>query len=232
MGHVARAALGTAAGSITYAGGFARRAVPGERITDDLEELFAGGVDVLLDLSTRPGSVEISTAAVEHGVRPVIGASGWTEDERNALSARLAERGIGGMLVPNFSIGAVLMMRMAEEAARFFQNAEIVELHHADKKDAPSGTAATTAERIARVAGKKPPIHSVRLPGLVAHQEVIFGGTGEVLTVRHDSISRECFVPGMFAAIRAVMHLRGLVVGLDSVLEAPSALRHAQGDTV
>jgi 4-hydroxy-tetrahydrodipicolinate reductase len=219
MGHVARTALADAPGSIEYAGGYARAAVPHERITDDLEKLFAGGVDVLLDLSTRPGSVEISMLAAERGIRPVIGASGWTEQERNELTAVLNERGIGGLLVPNFSIGAVVMMRLAEEAARFFPDAEIVELHHSGKKDAPSGTATATAERIARAAGKRPAIHSVRLPGLVAHQEVIFGGTGESLTVRHDSLSRESFVPGMFVAIRAVMHARGLVVGLDEVLK-------------
>ena len=219
MGTVARAALEHSTGSISYAGGFARKSVPDEKITGDLEQLFARGVDVLLDLSTRPGSVEISMAAASHGVRPVIGASGWTEDERNALAARLHERAIGGILVPNFSLGAVLMMRLAEEAAKYLPDAEILEMHHAGKKDAPSGTAAATADRIARVAGKRPPIHSVRLPGMVAHQEVLFGGTGEMLSVRHDSFSRECFVPGMFASIRAVMHARGLIVGLDEVLE-------------
>lgn len=219
MGTVARAALANAPGSIAYAGGYARTAGESERITDDLEQLFARGVDVLLDLTTRPGSIEISMSAAAHGVRPVIGVSGWTQDERNALAVRLNERGIGGLLVPNFSLGAALMMRLAEEAARYFPDAEIVEMHHAGKKDAPSGTAAMTADRIAHVAGKRPPIHSVRLPGLVAHQEVLFGGTGELLSVRHDSFSRECFVPGMFASVRAVMHARGLVVGLDEVLE-------------
>jgi len=219
MGHVARAALNNATGSIQYAGGYARIAVPYERITDDFDKLLADGVDVLLDLSTRPGSVDISMAAAERGVRPVIGASGWTEGERSALTGILNERGIGGMLVPNFSVGAILMMRLAEEAARYFADAEIVEMHHSDKKDAPSGTAAATADRIAHVAGKRPPIHSVRLPGLVAHQEVIFGGTGELLTLRHDSFSRDSFIPGMFMAIRAVMHARGLIVGLESVLQ-------------
>jgi 4-hydroxy-tetrahydrodipicolinate reductase len=219
MGCVARAALAHSSGSIEYVGGYARTANESERITDDLEQLFARGVDVLLDLTTRPGSVEIAMSAAVHGVRPVIGASGWTQDERNVLAACLNERGIGGLLVPNFSLGAALMMRLAEQAAQYFSASEIIELHHAGKKDAPSGTAAATADRIARVSGKRPPIHSVRLPGLVAHQEIVFGGTGEVLTVRHDSFSRESFVPGMFASIRAVMHARGLVVGLDDVLE-------------
>ncbi|MBV8723668.1 MAG: 4-hydroxy-tetrahydrodipicolinate reductase [Candidatus Eremiobacteraeota bacterium] len=217
MGHVARAALASAQGALEYAGGYARVAVPYERITDDLGELLSRA-DVLLDLSTRPGSVDISLQAAAQGVRPVIGATGWTDDERAALAATLAERGIGGMLVPNFSIGAVLLMRLAEEAAKYLPSTEIVEMHHAGKKDAPSGTSLLTAERIARVAGKMPAIHSVRLPGLVAHQEVLFGGSGELLTLRHDSFSRESFVPGMFAAIKAVMHARGLVVGLDAVL--------------
>lgn len=219
MGTVARAALANATGSISYVGGFGRSADESERITDNLEQLFARGVDVLLDLTTRPGSIGISMDAAAHGVRPVIGVSGWTEEERSALAGRLNDRGIGGLLVPNFSLGAVLMMRLAEEAARYFDASEIIELHHAEKKDAPSGTATMTADRIAHVAGKRPPIHSVRLPGLVAHQEIIFGGTGELLTMRHDSFSRESFVPGMFMAIRAVMHVRGLMVGLDSVLQ-------------
>lgn len=223
MGHVARAALANATGSIQYAGGFARVAVPSERITDDLEKLLSDGVDVLLDLSTRPGSVQISTIAAARGVRPVIGASGWTQQERSDVAATLNERGIGGLLVPNFSLGAVLMMRLAEEAARYFPDVEIVEMHHSGKKDAPSGTASMTAERIGQVAGKRPVIHSVRLPGLVAHQEVLFGGSGELLSLRHDSFSRESFVPGMFVAIRAVMHARGLVVGLDEALELAQA---------
>jgi 4-hydroxy-tetrahydrodipicolinate reductase len=219
MGCVARAALANATGSIAYAGGYARTAHDAEGITGDLEQLFARGVDVLLDLTTRPGSVDIAMAAAAHGVRPVIGVSGWTQEERDALARCLNERGIGGLLVPNFSLGAVLMMRLAEQAARYFDASEIIELHHAGKKDSPSGTAMMTADRIAHVAGKRPPIHSVRLPGLVAHQEIIFGGTGELLTVRHDSFSRESFVPGMFMAVRAVMYAHGLVVGLDSVLE-------------
>lgn len=232
MGRVACAALQRATGSIAFAGGFARTNVPADRITDDLEQLLESGVDVLLDLTTHPGTVEISTAAVQHGVRPVIGATGWTEPERSALAVLLAERGLGGLLIPNFSVGAVLMMRLAEEAAKFFASSEIIELHRAEKKDAPSGTALLTAERIAHVSGKKPPIHSVRLPGLVAHQEILFGGTGEVLTLRHDTLSRECFVPGMFAAIKAVMRARGLIVGLDEVLSFDSALfeRSAQDD--
>jgi len=219
MGRVACAALQNSVGAIAYAGGFARKCEPAERITDDLEALLASGVDVMLDLTTHPDSVAISMQAVARGVRPVIGATGWSDEERAALARETSSRGIGAMMIPNFSLGAVLMMRFAQEAARYFGSSEIVELHRAEKKDAPSGTALMTAERIVRAGGTRPPIHSVRLPGLVAHQEVLFGGTGELLTLRHDTYSRECFVPGMFAAVRAVMQARGLIVGLDAILD-------------
>jgi 4-hydroxy-tetrahydrodipicolinate reductase len=219
MGRVACAALREAPGAVAYTGGLARKRVPAERIVDDLHELLASGVDVLLDFTTHPSSVEISMAAAAHGVRPVIGATGWSDPERAALAHLTAERGIGAMMVPNFSIGAVLMMRFAEEAARFYRSAEIIELHHQGKKDMPSGTAMLSASRVNKAGGYQPAIHSVRLPGLVAHQEILFGAPGEILTIRHDSLSRECFVPGMLAAVRAVMHARGLIVGLDSVLE-------------
>ncbi|MBV8148869.1 MAG: 4-hydroxy-tetrahydrodipicolinate reductase, partial [Candidatus Eremiobacteraeota bacterium] len=195
-----------------------------QKITNDLDALLSDRPDVLLDLTTHPGSVGISMEAVGCGVRPVIGATGWSEEERAALARASAQRGIGAMIVPNFSLGALLMMRFAQEAARYLDSAEIVEMHRAEKKDLPSGTALLTAERIAHVSGKPPAIHSVRLPGLVAHQEVLFGGTAELLTIRHDAFSRECFVPGIFTAIRAVMHARGLIVGLDSVFESPSSL--------
>ena len=226
MGRVACAALQDASKSanpgVIYAGGFARTRVPEERIVDNLDELFDyEKPDVLLDLTTHPGTVEISMSAITHGVRPVIGATGWTNDERAVLEQLASKRDLGAMLVPNFSIGAILMMRFAEQAARFFPSSEIIELHHDQKKDKPSGTARLTAERIASAQDHRydVPIHSVRLPGLVAHQEVLFGSTGEVLTIRHDSLSRESFAPGMLRAVEAVMHVRGLVVGLDSILD-------------
>jgi 4-hydroxy-tetrahydrodipicolinate reductase len=231
MGRIACAALQRSVGSVVYAGGLARSSDPEQRITSDLARLLAGELDVLLDLTTHPDSVDISMRAVAHGVRPVIGATGWADDERAALARETAQRGIGAMMVPNFSLGALLMMRFAQEAARYFDSAEIVEMHRAEKKDMPSGTALLTAERMSRSSGKVPAIHSVRLPGLVAHQEVLFGGTAELLTLRHDAFSRECFVPGMFAAIRAVMHARGLIVGLDSVFEDPSSLDFTRDET-
>ncbi|MHB8146740.1 MAG: 4-hydroxy-tetrahydrodipicolinate reductase, partial [Vulcanimicrobiaceae bacterium] len=204
-----------------FAGGLAHERVEAESIVDDLGELVQRfSPDVLLDLTTHPASVGISMSALELGVRPVVGATGWTQDERAALETLALDRGLGAMVVPNFSIGAALMMRFSEMAARCFPTVEIIELHHDQKKDAPSGTARLTAERIVaqgRVADV--PIHSVRLRGLVAHQEVLFGNTGEVLTIRHDSLARESFVAGMLAASSAVMQVRGLVVGLDALLD-------------
>jgi 4-hydroxy-tetrahydrodipicolinate reductase len=216
MGRVACTALQETDGVI-YAGGFARERRPVERITNDLHELLEDGKpDVLLDLTTHPSTVDISTAALTHGVRPVIGATGWSSDERDALDHLARERGLGAMLVPNFSVGALLMMRFAQEAARFFPNIEIVEMHHDRKKDAPSGTALLTAARISAAGGPESvPIHSVRMRGLTAHQEVLFGMDGEILTIRHDAVAREAYVPGMIACCRAVMHATGLVVGMS-----------------
>ena len=219
MGRVACTALQHTSG-VSYAGGLAHSRVPADEIVDNVEELFERKPDVLLDLTTHPSSVAISMLAIAHGIRPVIGATGWSEQERATLAAMADERGIGAMLVPNFSIGAVLMMRFAKEAARFFPSVEIVELHHDGKKDAPSGTSRLTAQRI--TAGGGPanvPIHSVRMRGMLAHQEVLFGNDGEVLTIRHDSLARESFVPGMIAAVNAVMNVRGLVVGIDNVFD-------------
>jgi 4-hydroxy-tetrahydrodipicolinate reductase len=216
MGRVAVQAMQQTTG-LTYAGGFARTRVPSERIFEDFHELLeVGRPDVLLDLTTQPSSFTISMEALTHGVRPVIGATGYLETERAAIDAAARERGIGAMIVPNFSLGALLMIRFAEEAAKLFPSVEIIELHHDQKKDKPSGTARLTAERISQAGGPaQVPIHSIRLRGLLAHQEVMFGSSGEVLTVRHDSFSRESFVPGMVAAVRRVMNVTGLEVGLS-----------------
>ncbi len=218
MGRVACTALQTTDG-MTYAGGFARAPLASEGIVDDLDTLLASKPDVLLDLTTHPSSVEIATRAMTSGVRVVIGATGWSDGERSALDALARERGLGAMLVPNFALGAILMMRFAEMAARYFPSVEIVELHHDKKKDAPSGTARLTAQRVRAAGGPaNVPIHSVRMRGLLAHQEVLFGTEGELLTIRHDSFGRESFVPGMLAAVRAVGSVSGLVVGLDHVV--------------
>jgi 4-hydroxy-tetrahydrodipicolinate reductase len=162
---------------------------------------------------TAPDAVEANVrAALEQGVPCVVGTSGW---DPAPLGAEAAERGLALLVVPNFALGAVLMMRLAADAARYLPRAEIVELHGEGKKDAPSGTAKATAERI----GGDVPIHSVRLPGLVAHQAVLFGGDGQLLTIRHDAYSRDAYVPGVLLALERLERLPpGLTVGLDALL--------------
>jgi 4-hydroxy-tetrahydrodipicolinate reductase len=163
---------------------------------------------------TAPDSVETNVrAALDAGVPCVVGTSGWDPAPLGELAA---ERGLVLFVAPNFAIGAVLMMRLAEEAARYLPRAEIVELHGEAKKDAPSGTARATAELLPG----EPAIHSVRLPGLVAHQEVLLGGEGQLLTIRHDAYSREAYVPGVLLALEKLTGLPpGLTTGLESILE-------------
>ena len=176
--------------------------------------LAAATPDVMVDFTVPETVFANATAALRAGVHVVIGTTGLT-DEQVAEIRGLAESGAANALIaPNFAVGAVLMMRFAEEAVRSFPRAEIVELHADTKVDAPSGTARATSERMGGV-----PIHSVRLPGLVAHQEVILGGPGETLTIRHDTTSRDAFVPGVLRAVEAVRTLPpGLTVGLDALL--------------
>ena len=178
----------------------------------DGRESSLEGVDAAVDF-TFPDAVAANVEkCLAARVPIVIGTTGFDTGEVDR-SAR--EAGVPCFHAPNFSQGAVLMMRFAEEAARVFPRAEIVELHAETKRDAPSGTARATAARM----GGDPPIHSVRLPGLVAHQEVIFGGPGETLTIRHDTTSREAFVPGVLLALERVRSLPpGLTVGLDALL--------------
>jgi 4-hydroxy-tetrahydrodipicolinate reductase len=174
--------------------------------------LGPAGCDVAIDF-TRPDTVATNVAGcLAAGIPVVIGTTGF---DTTAVDSAAREAGVPCFYAPNFAQGAVLMMRFAEEAARVFPRAEIVELHSDAKRDAPSGTAKATAERM----GTDPPIHSVRLPGLVAHQLVIFGGAGETLTIRHDTTSREAFVPGVLLALGRVRDLpAGLTVGLDALL--------------
>jgi 4-hydroxy-tetrahydrodipicolinate reductase len=162
---------------------------------------------------TRPDAVvENVRRCLDARVPCVIGTTGFEQGEVDAMAR---DAGIACFHAPNFAIGAVLMMRFAEEAARHLPRAEIVELHAETKVDAPSGTAKATAERI----GGEPPIHSVRLPGLVAHQEVLFGGEGQLLTIRHDALSREAYVPGVLLALERLSSLPpGLTVGLEALL--------------
>ncbi len=208
---------------------------------DELGDL--GGAQVAVEFSVPAASVDNVLHAVRRGVHAVVGTTGWTdvglEKVRWALET---SPGTGVLIAPNFSLGAVLMMRFAAQAARFYESAEVVELHHPDKVDAPSGTAARTASLIAeaRKAGDLPPVpdatataldgargadvdgirvHSVRLRGLVAHQEVLLGAPGEQLTIRHDSFDRVSFMPGVLLGVRRVSGLPGLTVGLEHLLD-------------
>ena len=178
----------------------------------DAREPGPAGCDAAVDFTT-PDAVGTNVArCLEAGVPVVIGTTGF-DLYATDLAARNA--GVPCFHAPNFAKGAVLMMRFAEEAAKAFPDAEIVELHSDSKRDAPSGTSKATAARM----GTDPPIHSIRLPGLVAHQEVMFGGPGETLTIRHDTISREAFVPGVLLALEKVRELpHGLTVGLEALL--------------
>ena len=166
----------------------------------------------MVDFTAPAAVVPNVLAAVDAGVPCVVGTSGWDTD---AVDGRARVAGVPVFYAPNFALGAVLMMRFASEASLHLEAAEIVELHHATKLDAPSGTAAATA---AAMRGEVP-IHSVRLPGLVAHQEVLLGGPGQVLTIRHDATSREAYVPGVLLALAKLSELPpGLTVGLERLL--------------
>jgi 4-hydroxy-tetrahydrodipicolinate reductase len=176
-----------------------------------------GDADVLVDFTVPASAVANAREAIAAGVHVVIGTTGFDPAELGDLAGARANV----FIAPNFAIGAVLMMQFAVQAARHMAKAEIIELHHDRKLDAPSGTAARTAALIAEASGasQPPPIHSVRLPGLVAHQEVILGDVGQTLTIRHDSIDRESFMPGVLLAIRRVADLaESPTVGLEKLL--------------
>ena len=184
-----------------------------------LEEVLPDA-EVLVDFTRPETALQNALSALRAGVHVVIGTTGFDlAPLREATSARDRPHA-NALVAPNFAIGAVLMMRFAEEAAGHMEKAEIIELHHDRKLDAPSGTAARTAELMAAASGQDPPpIHSVRLPGLVANQEVILGDVGQTLTIRHDTISRESFMPGVLLAVRGVGSLpEPLVIGLESLL--------------
>jgi 4-hydroxy-tetrahydrodipicolinate reductase len=179
------------------------------------EEVDLGGFDAAVDFTAPASVVGNARATLTAGVACVIGTTGITPEGLEELDALGKAHGVPCYVVPNFAIGAVLMMRFAEEAARHMPQAEIVELHHDTKVDAPSGTARSTADRM----GGTVPIHSVRLPGLIAHQEVILGALGQYLTIRHDTTSREAFAPGVLLALDRLRGLPpGLTVGLDALL--------------
>jgi len=170
--------------------------------------------DVVVDF-TLPKSVMTNIKIIlANKAHAVVGTTGLTQDNLAEIKKLCAKYKVNCIVAPNFAIGAVLMMRFAKEAIKYMPAAEIIEFHHESKVDKPSGTAIKTAHLM----GKELPIHSVRLPGLVAHQEVIFGGLGQTLTIRHDSISRESFMPGVVMAVRRVKQVKGLVYGLENLL--------------
>jgi 4-hydroxy-tetrahydrodipicolinate reductase len=183
--------------------------VRGIELDDDPD---VAGCGAAVDFTTPDAAPRNVRAALEQGVSCVVGTTGWEPGELGALAA---EKGLRLFVAPNFSIGAVLMMRFARDAAAHFPRAEIVELHNEAKRDAPSGTAKATADLI----GGDPAIHSVRLPGLVAHQEVIFGGEGQLLTIRHDTTGRESFADGVLLVLEKLPDLPpGLTIGLESLI--------------
>jgi 4-hydroxy-tetrahydrodipicolinate reductase len=193
--------------------------------------------DVLVDFTRAQVTMPAVRTAVKHGVNMVIGTTGLSAADIDEIDRLASEHQVGAIVAPNFTTGAVLMIHMAKIAAKYFDYAEITELHHHQKADAPSGTALSTARAMAAAKGKpfsSPEqgkaaasrgqqvegitIHSVRLPGLAAHQEVLLGGPGQTLSIRHDTINRECYMPGIILAIREAIKRKGLVHGLDNLL--------------
>lgn len=195
-----------------YAPGHAGETVAGRVCTDDPADL--AGADVVVEVTVPDVVMDNLERWRVAGSHVVVGTSGFDEARIERLRRTWGSGPPNCLVVPNFSIGAVLMMRFAAEAAPHFAAAEIVELHHAAKVDAPSGTALATAAAM----GGDVPIHSVRLPGLIAHQEVLLGSEGQVLTIRHDTTDRRSFIPGVLTAVRSVARLHGVTVGLDAAL--------------
>jgi 4-hydroxy-tetrahydrodipicolinate reductase len=209
---------------------------------DSLEALVTNGAQVVVDFTTPDVVMANLEFLAKHNIHAVVGTTGFSDDRIAQLKTWLAANPEAGILIaPNFAIGAVLMMEFAEKAAKFFESAEIIELHHPNKVDAPSGTAARTASLIsdARKKANLPampdatstsldgargatvgdvPVHSVRLRGLIAHQEVLFGGLGETLTIRHDSLDRAGFMPGVLLGVRQISSHPGLTVGLEKFM--------------
>ncbi|MFT5222426.1 MAG: 4-hydroxy-tetrahydrodipicolinate reductase [Glaciecola sp.] len=206
-------------------------------VDGDLEGLQRGGAEVVVDF-THPDAVADNTIwLLEHGIHAVVGTTGIGDEHLGRVAQLAAQGPARALFAPNFAIGAVLMMQFAEQAAHHLPHVEIIELHHDRKADAPSGTALRTVELINRARTEAPApvlgelldgargadadgvrVHSVRLPGLVAHQEVLFGGLGQTLTIRHDSMDRTSFMPGVLLGIRRVGSLEGLVIGLEHLL--------------
>ncbi|GFH40769.1 4-hydroxy-tetrahydrodipicolinate reductase [Pseudolactococcus insecticola] len=213
--------------------------IDGVPVFNDKADLAGFAADVWVDFTMPSVAYDNTKFALENGFRPVVGTTGFTEAQITELIALSKSKGLGGLIAPNFAIGAILLMEFSQKAAKYFPDVEIIELHHDKKKDAPSGTAVKTAELIKEtrtykkqgaadevetIAGARGAefdgmrIHSVRLPGLVAHQEVIFGANGEGLTLRHDSYDRVSFMSGVNIGIKQVMTITELVYGLEHLL--------------
>ncbi|TYR61538.1 MULTISPECIES: 4-hydroxy-tetrahydrodipicolinate reductase [Streptomyces] len=210
---------------------------------DKLETLAEAGAQAVVELTTPASVMGNLDFCVRHGIHAVVGTTGWTDERLAQLTTWLDNSpGTGVLIAPNFSIGAVLTMKFAEQAARWFESVEVVELHHPNKADAPSGTATRTAQLIAAArakAGSAPqpdatttaldgargadvdgvPVHAIRLRGLLAHQEVLLGGEGETLTIRHDSLHHSSFMPGILLGVRRVVTTPGLTFGLEHFLD-------------
>ena len=194
--------------------------------------------DVWVDFTLPNSAFENVKFAIEHGIHPVVGTSGMSDAQLTELIQLATEKHVGGLIAPNFGLSAVLLMKFAQEAAKYFPDAEVIEMHHEDKLDAPSGTAISTAKMIAEARKQNPsapkteatidgarggdvegvPVHSVRLPGYVAHEQVLFGGSGEALTIRQDSFDRSSFMSGVKIAIPAVIKETSLMIGLENIL--------------
>jgi len=208
---------------------------------DDINRLVETSTEVVIDFTHPDVVMDNLKFVIDNGVHAVVGTTGFTDERLRRVRQWVdAKPGVGVLIAPNFAIGAVLSMHFARQAARFFESVEVIELHHPQKADAPSGTAARTARLIAEARKGMPPnpdatttaldgargadvdgipVHSVRLAGLVAHQEVLFGTQGETLTIRHDSIDRTSFVPGVLLAVRQIARRPGLTVGLEPLLD-------------
>jgi 4-hydroxy-tetrahydrodipicolinate reductase len=205
------------------------------KIEGSIDAMVSSGVEAMVDFTVAEASRINVAYALEKGIHCVVGTTGLGDQDLKNFDELAGQAGVGCIVAPNFAIGAVLMMDFARKAARFMQTCEIVELHHPAKLDAPSGTARNTARIILEAQGRKDVeeksqgprgldlggihIHSVRLPGLVAHQEVIFGEQGQTLSIRHDSLDRSSFMPGVIKSLLKVPEMRGLVVGLEEILE-------------
>lgn len=194
---------------------------------DNLTRIIkATKADIVIDFTNPDAVFENTETIIKANAHPVIGTTGLTLEKINILAKQCQEKKLGGIVAPNFSLGAILMMKYAMDAARYFSDAEIIEMHHPYKVDAPSGTAIKTAQMMMEVSSSNkgiakeslPRIHSIRLPGLFSHQSVIFGGNEETLTICHNGVNRSCMMSGIFIACRKVMDLDHLIYGLENIL--------------